>query len=68
MAEGSGEDEKPYVFRNQSRKNKRKSFGPNYNNEENNVRPDLGLGNTQTSEEKLVTDNHGSGNHFTNSG
>jgi hypothetical protein len=63
MAEGSGEDENPYSFHSYSRKNERKSVEGNDDKEESSVKPDLGLGNTQTSEKKVVTENHGSGKH-----
>jgi hypothetical protein len=68
MAEGSGGEENSYSFHSYTRKNERKSVESNDDKEEDSVKPDLGLGNTQTSEKKLVTESHGPGKHSTNLG
>lgn len=65
MAEGSGEEENPYSFHSYSRKNERKSTEGNDVKEENSVKPDLGLGNAQTCEKKVVMENLGSGKDST---
>jgi hypothetical protein len=65
MAEGNGEEENPYSFHTYTRKNERKSEEGSGDTEEDSVKPDIGLGNTQTSERKAVTENHGSGKHST---
>lgn len=40
------------------------SFMPKNGTEDNSLKPDLGLGNTQTAEKKGIVENYGSGKHF----
>jgi hypothetical protein len=65
MAESSGEEENPYSFHSYSPKNEQKSGEENGDTEDNSLKPDLGLGNTQTVEKKAIIENYGSGKHFT---
>jgi hypothetical protein len=64
MAESSGEEENPYPFHSYSRKNEQKYGEEHGDTEDSSLKPDLGLGNTQTGEKKAVIENYGSGKHF----
>jgi hypothetical protein len=59
MAESSGEEENPY-----SGKNEQKYGEEHDDREDNNLKPDLGLGNAQAAEKKPIIENYGSGKDF----
>jgi hypothetical protein len=63
MAESSGEEENPYPFHSYSRKSEQKYGEEHGDTEDNSLKPDLGLGNTQTVEKKAIIENYGSGKH-----